>query len=99
MTNSTTASEEQMIVLSGGRKASVDFYRAVQRQVVESIPKLRFGREYRSQDLIDPAFWDCGGKGVHQLMGKCVAHLVANGKVALAFASCPRCSNKRYLRI
>ena len=99
MTNSVIPTEERLIVLSGGRKVSEDFYRTVQRQVVEYIPKLQFDREYKSQDLIDPLLWDASDKQLHILIGKCVAHLVANGKVALAFVGCPRCNNKRYVRI
>lgn len=78
-------------------RAPADFYREVLRQAATTVPDLRYGKEYKAEDLVDPALWG-DDKWLHQLIGRCIAHMVATGLLPLRFAGCPRCTNKRYLR-
>jgi hypothetical protein len=98
MTNTQDALQARFVKLLGRYKAPKDFYDEVWRQCRQRVPSLRYGKEYKAEDLVDPELWG-DDKGLHQLIGRCVAHLVATGRLALEFAGCPRCTNKRYLRI
>ena len=89
---------ERYQLLCKGRRTDPDFYIEVERQANERVPRHRFGREIKAEELVDPDLWG-DDKGVHQLIGRCIAHLVVTGRLRLRFAGCPRCNNKRYLRI
>lgn len=97
MTDLTDASVK-VVRLLGRHWAPKDFYVEVHRQATCRIPGLKYEKEYKAEDLVDPEFWG-DDKGVHQLIGRCIAHLVATHQLELRFAGCPRCTNKRYLRI
>lgn len=85
-----------IVQLLGRYKAPKDFYDEVERQAMRRIPSLRDRKEYKAEDLVEPELWG-EGVGLHQLIGRCIAHQVATGKLPLRFAGCRRCTNKRYL--
>ena len=87
----------RLVQLSGRYKVQQDFYDEVQRQAVERVRLHDYEEELKAEDLVDPGFWG-DDKGVHQLIGRCIAHQVATGHLLLRFAGCSRCTNKRYLR-
>ena len=97
MSDSIHESGELYQPLLNGRKTTRAFYNEVCLQSDERIPRLRFGKELKAPDLVDPDLWG-DDKGVHQLIGRCIAHAVATGRLRLRFVGWPRCSNKRYLR-
>jgi hypothetical protein len=96
MTDPTTR-PVPIVRLSGRYKAPKDFYDEVHRQAIRRIPGLKYRKEYKAEDLVESELWGVD-KGLHQLIGRCIAHQVATGKLPLRFAGCPRCTNKRYLR-
>lgn len=98
MSNPANLTHVPPVRLLGRWSAPQDLYVEVGRQARGRIPDLRFGVEYKAEDLVDPDLWG-DNKQFHQLIGRCVAHLVVSGRLALRFAGCPRCNNKRYLRI
>jgi len=98
MTDTNNLAAERIQPLLKGRKAPGDFYDEVARQLIERNADLIWGKVYDAKDLVDPEFWG-DDKGIHILIGRCIAHLVATGKVRLCFASCARCTIKRYQRI
>lgn len=98
MSNPAIQMQVRYVRLLGGHKAPRDFYDEVKRQAKEHIPRLMFDKEYKAEDLVDPDLWGID-RGVHILIGRCMAHLVVTGQLPLRFAGCPRCTNKRYLRI
>lgn len=97
MSDSIQDSGERYQLLLNGRRTTVAFYNEVCLQAEERIPGHSFNRELKAPDLVDPDLWG-DDKGMHQLIGRCIAHAVATGRLPLRFAGCPRCSNKRYLR-
>ena len=98
MTDMTSRTQNELVPLLGRYKVPREFYDEVHRQVTYAIPRRRFGKEYKAKNFVDPALWG-DDKAIHILIGRCIAHLVANKKVDLCFVGCPRCTNKRYLRI
>jgi hypothetical protein len=92
-------SSQTMVPLHRGHEVEKDLYDMVLQQARETVPRLRFGKEYKTKDLVDPELWDCTDARGHRLIGRCIAHMVSHRLLALAFVGCPRCSNKRYLRI
>lgn len=98
MTDATVLTPAPFVKLLGRYKAPKDFYDEVHRQALERVAGLKFRKEYRAEDLVDPDLWG-DEVSVHILIGRCIAHLVVNGRLVLRFAGCPRCTNKRYLRI
>lgn len=98
MTDTSNPTQAPYVQLLGRHRAPSDFYDEVRRQGRQRVPNLKYGKEYKAEDLVDPELWG-DDKGLHQLIGRCIAHLVATHQLELRFAGCPRCTNKRYLRI
>ena len=88
----------EMVQLLGTHKAPKELYELVRLQGKHWVRRRNFWKEYKAQDFVDPDLWDIS-VALNILIGRCIAHLVATNQLELRFAGCPRCTNKRYLRI
>ncbi len=99
MSNTSNPTTILMVPLPGGHWVQKVFLEELRRQVMETIPGLQFGMEYKIQHLVDAAYWSSLVPRDRRMAGRCLAYLVSSGQLPLEFVSCPRCTNKVYRRI
>lgn len=62
------------------------FVTDIRSAVQDVLPALKPDEIYTAEDLIDPTLWDSYTTGIRRAAGTCLAHLVEQGALPLAFA-------------